>query len=70
MAATGSKPGPFPGHRAQRYANRAPTNEVLYSWLRQEHAEPILEPELAIIDPHHHSEKVSSRGIRSGPLDM
>jgi predicted TIM-barrel fold metal-dependent hydrolase len=54
MAATGSKPGPFPGHRAQRYANRAPTNEVLYSWLRQEHAEPILEPELAIIDPHHH----------------
>lgn len=29
-------------------------NEGLESWLRKEEPEPVLEPELPIVDPHHH----------------
>ena len=29
-------------------------NEPLTSWLAQESPEEVLEPELPIIDPHHH----------------
>ncbi len=31
-----------------------PENEALERWLSQETAETVLEPELPIIDPHHH----------------
>ncbi len=31
-----------------------PENEPLVQWLEQETPEPVLEPELPIIDPHHH----------------
>src|SRR4051794_16510927 len=31
-----------------------PQNERLTNWLAQESAEPVLEPDLPIVDPHHH----------------
>ena len=52
-APTGPRPA-FPGPRPERYAARDPANENLHRWLRQESPEEVLEPELAIIDPHHH----------------
>jgi L-fuconolactonase len=33
---------------------RYPENEKLEDWLVQETPEAVLEPELPIIDPHHH----------------
>jgi len=40
-------------NRTERYATLK-ENEPLLSWLRQEEREEVLEPELAIVDPHHH----------------
>jgi len=40
--------------RTERYAASFPENEELLSWLRKEKLEPVLEPELPIVDPHHH----------------
>jgi len=40
--------------RGKRYAATYPENEELLVWLRQETPEQVLEPELPIVDPHHH----------------
>uniref|UniRef100_A0A7S4SMC5 Amidohydrolase-related domain-containing protein n=1 Tax=Alexandrium monilatum TaxID=311494 RepID=A0A7S4SMC5_9DINO len=40
--------------RGERFAARFPENEELLSWLRKEQPEPVLEPDLPILDPHHH----------------
>ena len=40
--------------RPTRYNKLYPENEELYSWLRKEMPEEIIEPERPIIDPHHH----------------
>lgn len=40
--------------RATRYAAGAEENEELLAWLRLEEPEDVLEPELPIVDPHHH----------------
>mmetsp|Transcript_108138 Transcript_108138/g.230877 ORF Transcript_108138/g.230877 Transcript_108138/m.230877 type:complete len:357 (-) Transcript_108138:28-1098(-) len=40
--------------RAERYAAAFPENEELLAWLRKEVPEEVIEPELPIIDPHHH----------------
>jgi len=40
--------------RAERYGRAHPENEEILSWLRREAPEPVLEPDLPIVDPHHH----------------
>ena len=40
--------------RSTRYNKLYPENEELYSWLRKEMPEEIIEPKRPIIDPHHH----------------
>lgn len=40
--------------RSVRYAATFPENEELLDWLRKEIPEEVLEPELPIVDPHHH----------------
>mmetsp|Transcript_3783 Transcript_3783/g.12031 ORF Transcript_3783/g.12031 Transcript_3783/m.12031 type:complete len:369 (+) Transcript_3783:72-1178(+) len=40
--------------RTDRFAKTYPENEEILSWLRKETPEPVLEPELPIVDPHHH----------------
>ena len=41
-----------------------PANEPLEQWLSQEQAEDVLEPELPIIDPHHHLWDIRSFSIQ------
>lgn len=50
---TGSFPDRTPG-RLCRYASVYPENERLLRWLRSEQHESVLEPELEIVDAHHH----------------
>jgi len=40
--------------RAARFASAHPQNEEILGWLRRQEAEEVLEPELPVIDPHHH----------------
>ena len=40
--------------REHRYAATYPQNEEILGWLRKEEPESVLEPDLAIVDPHHH----------------
>lgn len=40
--------------RKERYAANYPENEEVLAWLRQEVEEPVLEPEMPIVDAHHH----------------
>ena len=53
MPATGTLPDLSSG-RAVRYAPTYAENEALLSWLRTEAPEDVLEPELPIVDCHHH----------------
>ena len=39
-----------------------PENSAILSWLALEEPEPVLEPHLPIIDPHHHLWDLRSRG--------
>jgi predicted TIM-barrel fold metal-dependent hydrolase len=41
-----------------------PENQRLADWLAQESAETVLEPELAIIDPHHHLWDIRSSAVQ------
>ena len=52
---TGPKPT-FPGPRPERYCagRHGGANADLLGWLEKEAVEEVVEPELAIIDPHHH----------------
>jgi len=53
MAQTGEKP--LVTHaRKERFAASYPENEPILSWLRKEAVEEVLEPELPIVDCHHH----------------
>ena len=40
--------------RAVRYASTYPENDAFLSWLRKEVPEEVLEPDLPIVDTHHH----------------
>eukprot|EP00747_Dinoflagellata_sp_TGD_P048792 gnl/TRDRNA2_/TRDRNA2_145821_c0_seq1.p1 gnl/TRDRNA2_/TRDRNA2_145821_c0~~gnl/TRDRNA2_/TRDRNA2_145821_c0_seq1.p1 ORF type:complete len:377 (+),score=36.51 gnl/TRDRNA2_/TRDRNA2_145821_c0_seq1:50-1180(+) len=40
--------------RPDRYKQNYSENEEILSWLRKETPEPVLEPDLPIVDPHHH----------------
>ena len=40
--------------RTERFHATYPENENLYNWLRKEEPEPVIEPDLPIIDTHHH----------------
>lgn len=40
--------------RVERFAQTYIVNEEILSWMRKETPEPVLEPELPIVDPHHH----------------
>lgn len=50
---TGSLPD-LSNRRPVRFADTYPENELLLSWLRTEVVEEVLEPELPIVDCHHH----------------
>merc|ERR1719191_1493034 len=49
--------------RQVRYAPTYPENEALYSFLRREVKEEVLEPHLPIIDAHHHLFELRGRGM-------
>jgi hypothetical protein len=64
---TGRAPDLSPS-RNIRFANTYPENEALLAWLRTEPQEPVLEPELPIVDCHHHFWDL--RGKRYDELDV
>lgn len=53
MARVGDKPI-VNSARKERFSPTYPENEPFYNWLRKEKPEEVLEPDLPIIDPHHH----------------
>ena len=67
MVDTGARPPALGPDRADRYAARYPENEVLLEWLRKEVPEEVIEPELPIIDPHHHLWDLRGKDYGYGP---
>ena len=65
LVQTGSRPSER--LRKERFAPTFPENEVLLSWLRKEAPEEILEPEIPIIDTHHHLWDLRGRSYGFGP---